>query len=364
MDKLKSLKGRLSITNEFVFKIVKILISTLIALGITFVVLALVSDHPLENFIIILTSPVKKLRYFGNTIEMMIPVAFAGLSAALLFKMGVFNLFVEGLYYICGVACAAAAVQQIGNGFVHPLLCILISCLLGSFLMGITGFLKARYNTNEVVSTLMLNNIMLGVGLFFLKRTGIRDEGFAAVASKVFSDSAKLDILFPGTRFTVSFLLLILTVVFVYVLIYKTRLGYSIRITGINSRFAHYSGISVFAMYMMVHAIAGAIAGLGTSTELLSLYDRFQWTDLPGLGWDGILMATLADNHPVGILIASFGIAYLKKGAEVVSLTTNVPVEIISIVQAILVLLVSSQRFLVRFRERKLLKEGMKDELG
>lgn len=220
MDKLKSIKGRLSITNEFVFKIVKIVISTLIALVITFVVLALVSDHPLENFIIILTSPVKKLRYFGNTIEMMIPVAFAGLSAALLFKMGVFNLFVEGLYYICGVACAAAAVQQIGNGFLHPLLCILISCLLGSFLMGITGFLKARYNTNEVVSTLMLNNIMLGVGLFFLKRTGIRDEGFAAVASKVFSDSAKLDILFPGTRITVSFLLLLLTTVFVLSLIH------------------------------------------------------------------------------------------------------------------------------------------------
>lgn len=364
MSRFKALKEQLSITNEFVFKIVKILISILIALGITFIVLALVSDHPLENFITILTAPVKKLRYFGNVIEMMIPVAFAGLSAALLFKMGVFNLFVEGLYYICGVACAAVAIQQIGGGALHPLLCILAACLLGSVLMGGTGFLKAKYNTNEVVSTLMLNSIVLGVGLFCLKRTGLQDEEFAAIASKVFQDSAKLNVIFGGTRITISFIFLILTAIFVYVLMYRTKLGYSIRITGINSKFAHYSGINVFAMYMIVHLISGCIAGLGVSTELLSLYDRFQWTNLPGLGWDGILMATLADNHPVGILIASFGIAYLKKGAEVVSLTTNVPVEIISIVQAILVLLVSSQRFLVRFREKKLLKEGMKHELG
>lgn len=364
MDRIKSLKEQLSITNEYVFKIVKMVISILIALGITFIVLALVSDHPLNNFITILTAPMKKLRYFGNVIEMMIPVAFAGLAAALLFKMGVFNLFVEGLYYICGVACAAVAIRQIGGGALHPLLCILAGCLLGSVLMGGTGFLKAKYNTNEVVSTLMLNNIVLGVGLFFLKRTGLQDEEFAAIASKVFQDSAKLGVIIGGTRITISVILLILTAIFVYVLMYRTRLGYSIRITGINSKFAHYSGINVFAMYMIVHVIAGFIAGLGVSTELLSLYDRFQWTSLPGLGWDGILMATLADNHPVGILIASFGIAYLKKGAEVVSLSTNVPVEIISIVQAILVLLVSSQRFLVRFREKKLLKEGMKHELG
>lgn len=364
MDKIREWKQQLSITNEFVFKIVKLVISIAIALGITFLVLVLVSDDPLQNFKTILTAPTRNIRYFGNVIEMTIPVAFAGLACSLLFKMGVANLLVEGLYYICGIACGAVATMQLGNPVVHPILCILAACLLGSLLMGGTGFLKARYNTNEVVATLMLNNIFLGVGLFFLKRSGMRDEGFAAIASKLFEDTAKLDVVFAGTRITVSFFLLILTAIFVYVLMYKTRLGYAIRITGLNSRFAHYSGINAFVMYMIVHLIAGAIAGLGVSTELLSLYDRYLWTALPGLGWDGILMATLANNHPVGVLVASFGIAYLKKGAEVVALTTNVPVEIISIVQAVLVLLVSSQRFLVRFRERKLLKEGMKHELG
>lgn len=364
MDRVKQWKSQLSITNEFVFKLIKLVISTAIALGITFIVLALVSDEPFQNFMTILTAPVRNVRYFGNVIEMTIPIAFAGLASALLFKMGVANLMVEGLYYICGIVCAAVAIARVGNWFLHPLLCILAACALGSVLMAGTGFLKAKYNTNEVVTTLMLNNIFLGIGLFFLKRTGIRDGEFASIASKLFEDTAKLDVVFEGTRITISFFLLILTAVFVYVLMYKTRLGYTIRITGLNSRFARYSGINAFAMYMTVHLIAGAIAGLGVSTELLSLYDRFQWTALPGLGWDGVLMATLANNHPIGVVLASFGIAYLKKGAEVVALTTNVPVEIISIVQAVLVLLVSSQRFLVRFRERKLLKEGMKSELG
>lgn len=364
MEEKKNLKSQLSITNEFVFKVVKLLISTAIALGITFVVLTLVADDPLNNFRTILTAPLRNVRYFGNVIEMTIPVSFAGLACCLLFKMGVANLMVEGLYYICGIACAAVAVTQIGNNVLHPFLCILAAGALGSVLMGATGFLKARYNTNEIVTTLMLNNIFLGVGLFFLKRTSLRDAGFSSIASGLFEESAKLGVVFQGTRITISFFLLIITAVFVYILMNKTRLGYTIRITGMNRRFARYSGINAFAMYMIVHMIAGMIAGIGTSTELLSLYDRFQWTALPGLGWDGILMATLANNHPVGVIVASFGIAYLKKGAELVALTTNVPVEIISIVQAVLVLLVSSQRFLVRFRERKLLKEGMRSELG
>ena len=352
---------KLSITNEFVFEIVKTLISILIALGLTFIVLVLLSDDPVNMFIKMLTAPLTKVRYFGNVIEMMIPIAFSGLACSLLFRTGLFNLGIEGIYFIGGIVTAAVACTAINSYILHPFLAILASAIVGGLLMLIPGYLKAKFNANELVVSLMLNSIYLGLGLFIIKNY-LRGIDTSAIASPAFQETAMLDYIFPNTRITISFFLLLATVLFVYLLLYKTKLGYTIRITGLNKKFATYSGMSAFAIFMLVHFISGFIGGIGTSVELLSLYGRFTWVVLPGLGFTGALMTMLGRNNPVGVLIAAFGISYLNKGAEVMALGSDVPVEITAIIQAVLVLLISSQYFLRKWREKKLLKEGMADE--
>ncbi|MPM81600.1 hypothetical protein SDC9_128656 [bioreactor metagenome] len=291
----------------------------------------------------------------------MIPIAFSGLACSLLFRTGLFNLGIEGIYFIGGVVTAAVACTAINSYVFHPILSILIPAIVGGLLMLIPGFLKAKFNANELVVSLMLNSIYLGLGLFIIKNY-LRGIDTSAIASPAFKETAMLDYIIPNTRITISFFLLLATALFVYILLYKTKLGYSIRMTGLNMKFAVYSGMNAFTLFMLVHFISGFIGGMGTSVELLSLYGRFTWIVLPGLGFTGALMAMLGRNNPLGVLVAAFFISYLNKGAEVMALGSDVPVEITAIIQAVLVLLISSQYFLRKWREKQLLKEGTADE--
>ena len=351
-------KRKFPLVGEASFEVIKTVIAVLIALAVTFMVLVLTCDNPVESFVTLLTAPVTKLRYFGNVLEAMVPLVFSGLACSLLFRTGLFNLGIEGIYYIGGVICAFFACKEFGNSFTHPLTAILVSGLSGGVLMLIPGYLKAKFNTNELVTSLMLNSIYLGVGIWFIK-TFLRATDNSSVASPLFTESASLAYIIPGTRVTVGILLALAAVALVYLLLFKTRLGYQIRITGLNPRFARYSGMNALALFMLVHFISGFLGGVGTSVELLSIYSRFSWIALPGLGFNGALMAMMAKNNPIGVLFVAFGISYLQTGAEIMSRNTTVPVEVISIVTAILVLLISAQYFLRGWREKRLLKEGM-----
>lgn len=351
-------KQRFSLANEKTFEVTKVLLSILIALGITFVVLLFVSDAPFSAFGTMLTAPLTKTRYFGNVLEAMVPIVFSGLACSLLFRTGLFNLGIEGIFYICGIVTASIAIREFSSAFVHQSVAIIVSGLVGGVIMLFPGFLKAKFNTNELITSLMMNSIFLGVGMWFIK-TFMRATDYSSVASPLFTETAKMTVLIPTTRVTSSVILALLTVAAVYVLMFHTKLGYQIRMTGENPNFAKYSGMSAFTLFMLVHFISGFLGGVGASVELLSIYTRFSWIALPGLGFTGTLMAMMGKNHPVGILISAFGISYLKTGAEIMARNSTVPVEIISIVEAVLVLLISSQYFLRRFREKQLLKQQL-----
>jgi simple sugar transport system permease protein len=141
-------------------------------------------------------------------------------------------------------------------------------------------------------------------------------------------------------------------------MLFHTKLGYTIRMTGLNKNFARYSGMNAFWLFLVVHFISGFIGGVGSSVELLGMYNRFQWSALPGLGFTGALMAMLGRNHPVGVVAAAFAISYLRTGADIMARTTDVPVEIVAVVEAVVVLFVSSQYFLRKYHERALIKKG------
>lgn len=360
-------KNRGSIfSNESAFNAIRILVSIALALGLTFIVLLLLSNTPLQSFWTLLTGPFTKFRYFGNVIETAVPIIFSGLACSLLFRTGLFNLGIEGIYYISGVATAYVACKIALPAGIHPLVCILVSGLLGGVIMLIPGYLKAKFDANALVVSLMLNSIFLGVGIWFIK-TYMRADDYSSIASPLFLNTAvlsRLEFTLPGggavkTRVTIGILLALLAALLVYLMLFKTKLGYQIRMTGLNPAFAKYSGMNAFALFMIVHFLSGFLGGVGSSVELLSIYTRFSWIALPGLGFTGALMAMMGKNNPWGIVVASIGISYLKTGAEIMSRSTVVPVEVVSIIEAVLVLLISSQYFLRGLRERKLLKEGM-----
>ena len=351
---------KLSITNPRIFEALKLLISILIGLALTFVILCFVSKDPINAFVTILTGPLKKTRYIGSVIESFIPYAFAGLAAGVLFKSGAFNLGAEGIFVISGVAIAAVAVADFTSSFIiHPLVCILVGALVGGVLMCIPSLLKAKFGTNEMVVSLMLNSIYSAVSVFIV-RTYMRAVG-SLIATEEYALSARIGYIYEPLRINICLIILLACTVVLNLVLKKTRLGYQIRLVGTNPQFSEYSGINSFKLSITTALISGILCGIGAACHLLSQTAQYQPDKtLSGIGFSGMLLAMLGHNNPIGIVIASFLIKYLEEGTKVLYFVdTSVPSEIVSIVEGVIILLISSQYFLRGFRERKLLKEGL-----
>ncbi|WP_342420998.1 ABC transporter permease [Paenibacillus sp. FSL E2-0178] len=328
-----------------------------IALIIAFLIISLVSDQPLKTIGIFLLEPFSTKGHIGNVIEMAIPLMFTGLAVSLLFRANMFNLGAEGIFYFSGVVASVLAIHLSLNSWLHPLVAILAGSITGALLSAIPGILKAKWNANELVTSLMFNNILFGVGLYLLNYH-LRDaKAFANVSFK-FEKTAQLSKLFAGTRIHTGLIIVLVLIVLAHLFLYRTKWGYELRMTGVNREFARYSGMKTAKVIILVHLIAGFIAGMGGSVEVLGMYSRFQWTSLPGYGLDGALVAMLAKNNPLSVIVSALFLAYIRIGADLMARLSDVPSEMISIIQAVIILLISAEQFLKFWKNRMLLKEA------
>ncbi|MGG0823402.1 ABC transporter permease [Paenibacillus turicensis] len=339
------------------FEVIRTAAVILIALVIAFLIIALVSENPLKTISIFLLEPLNSKGHIGNVIEMAIPLMFTGLAVSLLFRANMFNLGAEGIFYFSGVVASAIAIHWSLGGFLHPIVAILIGSIVGAILSAIPGILKAKWNANELVTSLMFNNILFGVGLYLLNYQ-LRDaKAFANVSFK-FEKTSLLDKIIPGTRIHTGLIIVLILIVLAHYFLYKTKWGYELRMTGANRKFAQYSGMKTAKVIILVHLIAGFIAGMGGSVEVLGMYSRFQWTALPGYGLDGALVAMLAKNNPLSVIASALFLAYIRIGADLMARLSDVPAEMISIIQAVIILLISAEQFLKFWKNRMLLKEA------
>lgn len=343
-------------SREKSFTIIRTVVSMLIAVLVAFVIIILVSDQPLESIKTFIVGPFTSKRYLGNIIEIATPLIFSGLSMAILFQTSLFNLGGEGVFFISGIMASFPAIWLTGLGGLHPVICILVGGVVGSIVMLVPGFLKAKYNASEMVISLMMNNILLGVGCYILNNV-MRDTEAANLVSYKFRSSAILPKIISGTRVHVGLIIALVTVVFVYLFLYKSKWGYEIRVTGNSQKFAKYSGINVVKVILVAHIVAGFIAGMGGAVENLGLHKRFEWTALPGYGFDGAMIAMLANNNPFGVVGSAVFVAYLRVGADLVNRYSDIPTEMISILQCIIILLISAKRFLHKFRQKWIERE-------
>lgn len=328
-----------------------------IALAIAFLIISLVSNQPVKTIGIFLFEPLSSKGHIGNVIEMAIPLMFTGLAVSLLFRANMFNLGAEGIFYFSGVVTSVLAIHLTLDGWLHPIVAITAGSIVGALLSAIPGILKAKWNANELVTSLMFNNILFGVGLYLLNYH-LRDAKAFANVSYKFEKTALLSKMVPGTRIHTGLIIVIVLIIAAHLFLYKTKWGYELRMTGINRNFARYSGMKTAKVIILVHLIAGFIAGMGGSVEVLGMYNRFQWTSLPGYGLDGALVAMLAKNNPLSVIGAALFLAYIRIGADMMARLSDVPSEMISIIQAIIILLISAEQFLKFWKNRMLLKEA------
>lgn len=344
---------------EVRFEIIRVLVSIGIALLATLVLIGLVSRQPMEALSHFLLGPVQSLRNFGNVMELFIPLTFTGLAVSVMFQCNQFNMAAEGAFFIGGLGAGMVATRLVLPMGLHPLAATLFGGLLGSVTCTIPGFFKVKWGANEVVSSLMLNYILLYLGSYLLQYR-LLDPRAGYPASDTFPSSAILPKLTSSPKVHAGIILVALFVVVIYLFLYKSKWGYAIRTTGCNEIFAKYSGISVGFTILLSQIVGGAIAGVGGAVEVLGMYTRFSWTVLPGYGFDGIIIATLAKNNPAYVPLAAFFLAYLRIGADIMARRTDVATEVIAVVQASIILLVAAKMFLGKLKHRQIVANSQK----
>ena len=321
-----------------------------LAAAIGSIIIIAYGQNPLDIYRTIWVYATSSPADFAQVLEFATPLIFSGLAVAVAFKAGMFNIGVEGQYRVGMMTAAAAALGLKSLPMFLLLPAVLIAAMLGSMVWAaIPGILKVKTGAHEVVTTIMMNGIATSIVAWaLLNPLRTSEEGRLDLRTDLFPDKALVpniaetlgmeDTIPRSVHLTWLFVLALVACALVWWFFYRTRLGYEVRAVGNSSGSAQASGISIGAAQVKVFLISGALAGfvglnhiLGDKGYLGSNYET-------GLGFAGITVAFLGRNHPVGILLSAILIGMINRGQDGIQVTTDLPREILVILQGILIL--------------------------
>lgn len=343
------------------FDAFKTFMAIAIALGIAFIVISFVSEAPVDAIVTFITGPLQRKSRIGNILEMMTPIMFTGTAICIMYQANQFNMIGEGAFLISANLTTWFAVTH-GSWSALPLQisCLLVGIVTGVAAAFIPAILKVKFKANEVVSSIMMNYILLNISNYILYYK-MRDTESGLQSSFKIPEQAKFAKIWTGTRVHTGIFIALAVAVLMYFFIYRTKWGYAIRMVGANANFAKYSGISIVSVAMATQLIGGAIAGLGGSVEMLGMYDRFIWYGVqPGYGFDGIMVGVLAKNNPILVPLAAFFLAYMRIGADVMNRMSDVPIEFVDVVQGLIIMFVAAEMFLSKYKHKLIVNNAKK----
>lgn len=298
----------------------------------------------------------KALRDPSESLVAATPYIFTGLSVAVGFKGGLFNIGAEGQLFAGALAASAAGYYITGlPWFIHLPLALVIAFAAGAFWGGIAGYLKAVRGVSEVINTIMLNYIIFLLADWLVGPNGpMRAKGGAPRSPEILPTAYLPPLLSEPIRLHWGFILAIGAVLFVYWFLWKTTIGFEIRTVGANPTAAKYAGIAVGRIMIVTMGLAGGLAGLGGGNELLGLNHYFAGAFSPGYGFDAIALALLGKSNPFGVLAAALLFGALRNGATRMQSVAGVPIDIISVMQALIIAFIAAPeivRWIYRLRQ-------------
>lgn len=316
--------------------------SVLLALVVSAVIMVMAGYNPGVAFVWLSYGAITKL---DQVLWYASPLILTGLSVALAFRCGLFNIGAEGQLFMGSMASALLAYLFAFPIVVHPILCLAVGVLAGAGYGFLAGLLKAYRGAHEVVTTMMLSYIAILFTSWLVSQNGPFWDGSMVPRTPQFYDTALLPVIF-GNYLHLGFIIALMAVFGVDYLINKTVLGYEMRAVGHNIDAAESAGIDSKKKVAIALGISGGLSGLAGSTEIIGTFDRFTANWSAGLGWDGITVAVLGNNNPFGVLAAALFFGALKAGSNTMQVIAHVPAEMIKVIQGLVVLFVAAPRII------------------
>ncbi|GIG26054.1 ABC transporter permease [Cellulomonas denverensis] len=285
----------------------------------------------------------RAIRPLTETMTWSVPLILAGLGLAVGFRAGLFNIGAQGQ-----IILGAVFGGYIGFAFglppvLHLLLAIICAALGGAIWAGIAGFLKARTGANEVIVTIMLNNIAGYLVAYLLTTTAFKREGSNNPQSPPIESTAIYPrLLGDDFRLHAGFLLAILATFFVWWLMDRSTLGFQFRAVGANPSAARTAGININRIYLLVMITSGALAGLAGSAQVLGTERVLTAGVAASFGFDAITVALLGRSKPLGTFLAGLLFGALRAGGFAMQSRTGTPIDIVLVVQSLVVLFIAA----------------------
>ncbi len=332
------------------------IISIIIGLIVGAIVMVVSGYDPIQGYSALWTGIFGDSYSIGNTIRQITPYILAGLAVAFAFRTGLFNIGVEGQLILGWLAAA-----WVGYAFELPkiihLPLALLAAAAGAFNFFIAGFLKAKFKVHEVIATIMLNYTALYIANAVIKKLSDGSFKTERVLESASLRSPFLRELTDNSSLHYGILIALLMVMVMWFILEKTTRGYELKAVGFNQHAAEYAGMSVNKNVILAMTISGMFAGLGGAMEALGTFQNASIkAGFTGIGFDGIAVALLGANTPLGVVFGASLFGSLKYGALNMPNAAGIPEEIVSIIIALIIFFVASG-YVIRVGLQKLSKK-------
>jgi simple sugar transport system permease protein len=339
--------------------------AVILALILGGVVLKFVGGDPIRAYSFMVKASFGSLGVLSDTLTKATPLILTGLACAIAFRMRLWNIGAEGQFFLGAFGASAVVLTPLlppdTSAWLMLPAMMIVGMIAGALWGFIPGFLKARFNVNEIISTLMMNYIAVAWNNFFI--FAVWTEGGFQMSPQFpktawlprLTDFGKDIPAFRGLTTHLGLIFGLIAAAIVWWIVYRSRWGYEIRLIGDNPRAAKYAGINIMRNTILVMMLSGALAGLGGMSEISGVVHRLQGAISPGYGFTGIIIAWLAKLNP--FLIVPISILF---GGLILAGREIQPSGIPMLIQGIILVCLIASDFLLRYRIRivKLAREA------
>lgn len=304
-----------------------------IALAVSALVLLVVGTNPLDIFALMAVEGFAGESRIAATLSAATPLVFTAVATAICFRSGVFNVGVDGAFVLGGLTAAFIGFT-LPAGFGPGLLVLALAAgaVVGGLWLFVPGYLLARLDVDEVVSTLMLNFVAAGIAAHLVNGPLLSEATGNNMTPRV-AEAAELGRLLPPSSLHAGFLVALVVLVGYAIWTRRTAIGFEAALTGLNRRFVRAAGISIPAVIVTIMVISGLVAGLGGGAHALGQLHRFSEGFSPGYGFTGMAVALLGRNTATGILFGSILFGALASAGTTVQLFSDIPLDLVNIIE-------------------------------
>ena len=318
-----------------------IIVITLIALLVLVLLAFILSKTPGRTLYFFFAGPFLNTFSFGNMINNAIPLILGGLGVSIAMQTGNLNLGGEGQIYSGALVATITATALAPLGYIGALLAVFAGAFFSGTLAAVSGFCKAWWNTNELITSFLLSHAVILIVNYLVNGPFLDTETNLQATGRIPAEFAFRRILLPSNLSTALFVALFAVIV-THIFLRNMKLGYEFRMAGANETFARYGGINTKRNTILAMFLSGSFYGLAGSMMIFGTFHRTIREFSSGLGWDGLATALVAGFYPVAVIPSGLFFAWISSGARIAMQNSDITFEVAYVVQAVILFLATS----------------------